>query len=183
MKKVVLLGDSIRLIGYGPYVQEELGDEYQVWQPTDNCEFAQRTLRMLFDYQNQIKDADIIHWNNGHWDLCHLYGDDKPFTPPEVYREELLRIAEILLRYTKKIIFATTTPIDPSYEYNDNETINLYNKIAIDALTPLGIQINDLNSTVAADMGTLMAEDKLHLSEKGSKVCAKQVADMIKNII
>jgi hypothetical protein len=30
MKKVVLLGDSIRLIGYGLKVPELLGDEYEV---------------------------------------------------------------------------------------------------------------------------------------------------------
>ena len=33
MKKVVLLGDSIRLIGYGKRVEELLGDQCTVWQP------------------------------------------------------------------------------------------------------------------------------------------------------
>ena len=32
MKKVVLLGDSIRLIGYAPRIPELLGDGYTVWQ-------------------------------------------------------------------------------------------------------------------------------------------------------
>ena len=40
MKKAVLIGDSIRMIGYGAPVAERLGDEFEVWQPDDNCRFA-----------------------------------------------------------------------------------------------------------------------------------------------
>ena len=80
MKKVVLLGDSIRLIGYGQKVAETLKEECEVWQPDDNCRFAKYTLRMLFDFQNEIKGADVIHWNNGRWDVCDIFGDGKPFT-------------------------------------------------------------------------------------------------------
>ena len=72
MKKVVLLGDSIRLIGYGKRVEELLGDQCTVWQPEDNCRFSKYTLRMLFDEQQNIKDADVIHWNNGLWDACDI---------------------------------------------------------------------------------------------------------------
>ncbi len=49
MKKVVLLGDSIRLWGYGTKVPELLGKDYEVWQPEDNCRFVKYTLRGLFD--------------------------------------------------------------------------------------------------------------------------------------
>ena len=67
MKKVTLLGDSIRMIGYGPKVPQMLGDEYEVFQPDDNCRFVKYTLRGLFDWQDIIKGADVIHWNNGLW--------------------------------------------------------------------------------------------------------------------
>ena len=40
MKKIALLGDSIRQIGYGSKVVELLGEDYDVWQPDDNCRFA-----------------------------------------------------------------------------------------------------------------------------------------------
>ena len=49
MKKLVFLGDSIRLMGYGYQVAELLSDEYETWQPGDNCRFAAYTLRMCFD--------------------------------------------------------------------------------------------------------------------------------------
>ena len=47
MKKVVLLGDSIRLIGYGKKVEEMLRPEYEVWQPEDNCRFAKYGLNTI----------------------------------------------------------------------------------------------------------------------------------------
>ena len=40
MKKVTLLGDSIRYIGYGLKVPELLKDEFEVYQPNENCRFA-----------------------------------------------------------------------------------------------------------------------------------------------
>ena len=73
--KVTLLGDSIRLIGYGQAVEEALKGDFEVWQPEDNCRYAQYTLRGLWEWAADIEGSDIIHWNNGHWDLCELYGD------------------------------------------------------------------------------------------------------------
>lgn len=40
MKKVTLLGDSIRQIGYGTRVPQLLGSKFEVFQPEDNCRFA-----------------------------------------------------------------------------------------------------------------------------------------------
>lgn len=34
--KITLLGDSIRLIGYGTVVPQLLGEEFEVFQPSDN---------------------------------------------------------------------------------------------------------------------------------------------------
>ena len=76
MKKVALLGDSIRLLGYGTKVPELLGEEYEVFQPEDNCRFVKYTLRMLFELREQIQDSDIIHWNNGLWDTSTGLFDD-----------------------------------------------------------------------------------------------------------
>ena len=93
-KKIVLLGDSIR-IAYGQYVPELLGDDYDVWQPADNCRFAQYTLRMLFDEKHNLDGAHVIHWNNGLWDVPELF-DDGVFTPEDMYVNTMLRIAKIL---------------------------------------------------------------------------------------
>ena len=113
MIKVALLGDSIRLIGYGRVVPEMLGEEYEVFQPAENCRFAKYTLRGLFDWENELKGCDIVHWNNGLWDTVKNRPDSEPFSSPEEYLATMLRIAKHLKENHKIVIFATTTPVRP----------------------------------------------------------------------
>ena len=181
MKKVVLLGDSIRLIGYGKKVPEMLGDDFTVFQSEDNCRFVKYTLRCLFDWREDIKDADIIHWNNGLWDISTgLFDDGKPFTEEDEYVENMLRVATELLKITPNVIFATTTPVHPEYPYNSNEVICRYNEVIVPKLRAMGIKINDLHSVVAANIPEYICEDQIHLSEAGAQVCAEQVVKMIR---
>ena len=182
MKKVVLLGDSIRLIGYGPKVPEMLGDDYTVFQSEDNCRFVKYTLRCLFEWRENIQDADIIHWNNGLWDTSTGLFDDggKPFTGEEEYVDNMLRVASELLKITPNVIFATTTPVHPEYRYNDNEVIKRYNAVLVPRLQAMGIRINDLHSIIAANIPENICQDKIHLSEQGAQACAEQVVSMIK---
>ena len=107
MKKVMLIGDSIRL-GYQRVVEEELFNEFDVWGSEDNCRFAKYTLnelgRMLkaFSKRENLKyeqavlmpgevstpdmiSPDIIHWNNGLWDTSIVCKDDGAFTPINEY--------------------------------------------------------------------------------------------------
>lgn len=182
MKKVVLLGDSIRLIGYGKKVPEMLGDDYTVFQSEDNCRFVKYTLRCLFDWREDIKDADIIHWNNGLWDTSTGLFDDggKPFTGEDEYVENMLRVASELLKITPNVIFATTTPVHPEYPYNSNEVICRYNEVIVPKLRAMGIKINDLHSVVAANIPEYICEDQIHLSETGAQACTEQVVKMIR---
>ena len=180
MKKVVLLGDSIRLIGYGSKVKELLGEDYDVFNPDDNCRFIKYTLRFIFDYYDQIKDADIIHWNNGLWDICRLHDDGLPFTSIEEYVENILRVAKILKNITPNVIFATTTPVRYENIYNRNEDIDHYNEIIIPKLKELGIIINDLGSLLKTDIYKYITDDNIHLSLDGIDVCSKEVIRYIK---
>lgn len=179
MKKVILLGDSIRLMGYGARTVELLGEGYTVWQPEDNCRFASYTLRMLFEYKEQMEGSDVIHWNNGLWDVCDLFGDGA-FTPVEDYVRLLVRIATILKTYAPTVIFATTTTPDSQMPGHDIERLKAYNAAAVAALAPMGIIINDLFTPVATDVDAMICGDHIHLSAQGIEVCAKQVADCIR---
>lgn len=180
MKKVTLLGDSIRLIGYGTKVPELLGKDFEVFQPEENCRFAKYTLRMLFDLQENIKNSDVIHWNNGLWDICDLFGDGT-FSSYEAYRADMLRIADLLLRITPNVIFATTTPVRDEHPHNDNADIARFNAAIVPELAAKGIAINDLYTTVYDRRAELIREDDLiHLNEEGIAICAKQVAECIR---
>ncbi len=179
MKKVVLIGDSIRMIGYGNPVAEHLSNEFEVWQPDDNCRFAQYTLRGLWDWQDGIRGADIIHWNNGLWDVCSLFGDGE-FTPIDEYVNIMLRLARLLKERATIVIFATTTPVRPENVHNKNETIKAYNEALIPKLKEMGIVINDLYTPLSKDVYKYISDDMIHLSEDGISVAADMVEAAIR---
>lgn len=182
MKRVVLLGDSIREIGYGARVTEMLKDEYTVHQAPENCRFAKYTLRCLYDWKELLSGADCIHWNNGLWDVCDLFGDG-PFTSVDEYVENMVRIAKILKSYAPTVIFATTTPAHPKMWGHDMERTNHYNKAVTKALEKENIIINDLYTPVASDIDEMICEDNIHLSQKGIEITARAVADCIRRQI
>ena len=68
MKKVLLLGDSIR-IGYQNDVKELLAGEYEVICPDDNGRFAAYTLWQANQMFKWNPDIELVHFNNGYWDM------------------------------------------------------------------------------------------------------------------
>jgi lysophospholipase L1-like esterase len=176
--KITLLGDSIRQ-QYAPRVKELIGDDFEVWYPADNCRFSKYTLRGLFDWRTQMEGTDIVHWNNGLWDTCNLFGDG-PFSTEEEYVENMLRIADILLSRYDKVIFATTTPVRNGNLHNHNEGISRYNSLIVPLLEEKGVIINDLYSLVSEDIDKyIRSDDTIHLTEDGINVCAQKVKDVI----
>lgn len=179
MIKVTLLGDSIRLIGYGEETVKLLGKNFEVFQPEDNCRFCNYLLRGLFDWQKDMQGSKIVHFNSGLWDICHLFGDGT-FTRETEYVETMLRIADILQGRYEKVIFATTTPVRVENPYNRNEDIRRFNELIVPKFQDRGIVINDLYALLEGDINRYIKDDLLHLSADGIQVCAEQVAKIIK---
>ena len=114
MKKIVLIGDSIRL-GYGRYIKEAFLGVAEVYAPEDNCKFTQNVLRYVHEWKNiggWPDDIDVVHWNAGLWDVLRLY-EDEPLTPKEFYGDNIKRIDKRLrLLFPKaKFVFATSTAV------------------------------------------------------------------------
>ncbi len=183
MKKIALIGDSIRQIGYGTKVPALLGEDFEVYQPSENAMFAHFTMRrVMLEWRDALEGSDVIHWNNGLWDVCDLVGDGA-FTPLEHYLSDLSRIADVLLRYGKKVIFATTTPPKYSMRGHDIERIKKYNDAAVEMLTQKGVIINDLFTAVASDVDRYICDDLLHLSDEGIDLCADLVVKKIRELL
>lgn len=181
MTKVTLLGDSIRM-GYAPSVIKLLGDDFEVFSPDDNCRFAKYTLRCIFDMKDDIAGSEIIHWNNGLWDECDLFGDGH-FTSEDEYVSTMLRVAEKLQERCKTLIFATTTPTREENVNHSNSEIAKYNAHIVSELKKRGVIINDLFSVVNEDINRYIREDDLlHLTDEGIKVCAEKTAALIKSV-
>lgn len=178
MTKVTLLGDSIRQ-GYAPATIELLGDDFEVFSPEDNCRFSKYTLRGLFAWKSEMEGSRIVHWNNGLWDICDLF-DDGPFCTKEEYLTNMLRIARILTERYDKVIFATTTPVNPKNPHDRNDVIEEYNAFLVPYLEKMGIIINDLHSIVYPHIEEYICDDYIHLTQAGVKACSEQVARVIK---
>ena len=190
-KRVLLIGDSIRFgapnsPGYGIYVKEMLNDVAEVYAPNENCRFAQYTLRYIFDWVKEIDEPekiDVIHWNNGLWDVLRLNGDE-PLTPIYMYVEMLRRIYNMFKKLfpNAEIIFALSTSVMEEWTTSNffrfNKDICEYNKKAMELMKELGVKINDLYS-VTKEFDTSLRSDWVHYNEEGSKILAKRVSEEI----
>lgn len=179
MKKVLLLGDSIRL-GYQPFVQNGLKEEAEVVGPEENGRFSKYTLWGVNLWLDQYGKPDIVHWNNGLWDLHHEFPMVEALTSLEEYLENLTRILNELERTGAAIIFATTTPIHPNGKGRSNKEIDCYNQAAIKLMSSRNIEINDLNRLVKENLQDNICEDLLHLTEEGYRKCAEQTIAIIR---
>ena len=151
MKKIILIGDSIRM-GYDKYVKDALDGVAQVLYPEENCKFAVYVLRFLGDWRKKGEwgnDADLVHWNAGLWDLADMNGEG-PLTDMDYYGKTVARINRHIKRLfpKAKIVFATSTSVvesgyGPGFK-RTNRVIEEFNSTAIRALEGSGTVINDL---------------------------------------
>lgn len=172
MKKLLLLGDSIRL-GYQPYVQEGLRGKAVTLGPEENGQYSKHTLWAVNQWIKELGTPDIVHWNNGLWDLHHEAPMVEALTSLEEYLENLRRILNELERTGAVILFATTTPVSPFAVGRSNAEIDSYNRAAIALMNSRGVEINDLNSLIQRNPG-FIHEDLLHLTEEGYRRAAEQ---------
>jgi hypothetical protein len=182
MLKVMLIGDSIRM-NYQDAVRQRLRDRADIRSPDENCRFAAYTLFALSSWVPD-GDYDVIHWNNGQWDVCYM-PDGRIHTPLPAYLELEKRIADVLRRKAKRLVFATTTPVYPeqfataAVNGRKNEDIVAYNQAVSGALAALGVEIDDVHTPVARDIRKYICEDKVHLSPAGIELCAGLVSRAI----
>jgi lysophospholipase L1-like esterase len=186
MKKVLLLGDSIRM-GYCNYVREEMHEIAEVFFPEENCRNTQHTFVSLSNWLHLAGDpetVDVVHWNNGHWDVAHWRGEGVSLNTPEQYADMLARIYRQLgdCFPNATIIFALTTPMNPTgmvgLNPRTNGEIEHYNAVANGLMRKLGVPVNDLYA-VMKDKPASSYKDHAHFTEDGFKVLGKVVAKVI----
>lgn len=189
MKNIFLIGDSIRFgakgsDGYGMHVKQKLEGIANVYAPNDNCRFASYTLRYLHEWANQVEKEkiDIVHWNNGLWDVLRLFGDE-PLTDIETYGTMLKRVYKRIkfLFPNAKIIFALSTSVieewaNPEF-FRYNKEIEQYNEKAKEVMSELGVEINDLYS-LSKTFNNSLHSDWVHFGTEGSKILADKVIEV-----
>lgn len=181
MKKILLLGDSIRM-NYGPYVFKELNSRAEITAPEENCRFAKYTLATFSEWIRVFGNPDIIHWNNGIWDASD-FGTGECLTSVEEYKKDMLGIYKLCRQTGAKIIFATCTPCKPHAPQQKNEDIERYNNAALEVLKDKVDEINDLRALIESDMDKYICEDGLHLSKDGISAAGKQVVSILEKYL
>lgn len=187
MKKVVLIGDSIRL-GYDKYVKEALAGVAEVYYPDDSARFSEYTLRYLSDWKHENKwpdDVELVHWNTGLWDVLEMYGE-APISNSQQYGETIAKISrqiKILFPKAKQVFATSTSVIEEKYGWDrkrHNATIEQYNKIAVDALAGTGCVINDLYTLTKNAPLEIRAGDPTHFyTPEGTKLIGDRVLSII----
>ena len=192
MKKVLLLGDSIRM-GYDEYVKELLEGEFEVcYDDVDNGRFAAYTLWQANHFFKHYGRFDVVHWNNGYWDMNEEAPMTEAIHPVGEYVHFLGRILAEIRRNGAVPVFATTTPILPA-ELGEvirnpeipptnyiNDWVVKYNAAAVDFMKGEGVLVNDLYSVCVEDPFYFKCPDLLHLTEEGYRKCAEKVAQAIR---
>ena len=187
MKKILLLGDSIRQ-GYDSYVKIAFEDSAKVYYPAENCMFSSYILRMLNDWKNFLDtgdDVDVIHWNAGLWDDLVL-ADGKNHTSIEYYKDNIERICVMIgeLFPNAKNIFATSTPVIEDgfggfHFRRYNSDTERYNEAAVKIVTDHGGYINDLY-TLLKNSPTEYHSDQTHYySREGTEIICNKVISAI----
>ena len=190
MNKVLLLGDSIRM-GYQNDVKEILSGEYEVICPEDNGRFAAYTLWQANQMFKWNPDIELVHFNNGYWDMNIEAPMTEAIHPVEEYVSFLRRIVTLCRQCGAKVVFATTVPILEAGAAGDNtgvegtinysnEWVKEYNAAAVETMKALDVPVNDLYALCMEDDRRYKCEDLLHLSAEGSRRCAEQVAQYVR---
>ena len=190
MKKVLLLGDSIRM-GYDDFVKEEL-KEYEVYYDSeDNGRFTAYTIWMFNQLNAKYGPFDVVHFNNGYWDMNREGPNGEPQTPVNEYVNNLKRLIDMIRSTGAVPIFATTTPIYDTpvkvtgFEVTNykNEWVLEYNKAALELMKKESVMVDDLYSLMEKEPRYSKCYDSLHLTEEGYKKCAKQVAELVREAL
>lgn len=194
MKRVVLLGDSIRM-GYQATVRAELADVAFVWAPGENGQHTVNELLHFWDWVVE-QQPDVVHMNAGLWDTRRVVRNvDGNIVPPDMYRANVSRLIQLTRQHTRaKVIWATTTPINEArtrlthlksgLSGRAGADVDEYNRLAVDAAKEQGAIINDLHGAVlSAGIDQVLSADGVHFTEAGYELLGKQVAKVIRGVI
>lgn len=182
MKKVILIGDSIRM-GYQAEVIRQLTGLADVWAPEQNGGTSANILAHLDEWVLR-RSPDIVHVNCGLHDIKKDFDTAQPATPLDVYEANVQQIiGRISAETHSTVIWATTTPVNEAWHHQRKgfdrfeADVTAYNDAAVGVAKALGIPINNLFEVVSQDY---LQPDGVHFTPAGSALLGKAVADYIR---
>ncbi|BDT66416.1 hypothetical protein os1_05780 [Comamonadaceae bacterium OS-1] len=189
MKKIVLIGDSIRL-GYQDAVTLALRHEAVVTAPAENC---QSSVEVRANAHAWIVAAnpDIVHLNCGLHDLRMDAGASTHRVPIDAYAENLEAIFNLVASSGRRtLIWATTTPLIEDRHQQSRQSrryeadVARYNQAGLAVARQYGAVVNDLHAAVLhAGASRLLGPDGVHFTEDGSALLTQAVVNAVRNVL
>lgn len=188
-KNVLLIGDSIRM-GYCETVRQALSDVANVFYPEENCRDTHHVIISLRAWLAACpaEALDVVLLNCGHWDVAHWNDEEESLSTPSHYAENLGRIMEALGRKCPraKIVFATTTPMNPdgsmSVNFRTTEEICRFNEAAKPVAQEKHVAVLDLYEKTA-DWGPEEYADYCHFTPEAFARLGGMVADFLRGML
>ena len=185
MKKIILIGDSIR-IGYQPTVQKELAGQADVWGPEENGGESRYVLARLDDWVI-TRHPDIVHLNCGLHDLRKEFGADTSAVPLDEYRANLEMIFQRIRDHSSaRIVWAATTPVNEQWHHETKPfdrfeaDVLAYNRQAQEVAAQFGAEIDDLYAVVTrAGRDQHLLPDGVHFTDAGYTLLGRAVAEAL----
>ena len=189
MKKILLIGDSIRM-GYDKYVKMSFEGVAEVKYPEENCRFTTYVIRQMIEWKNRLYpegDVDLVHINAGLWDTLRME-DGEMLLSIEEYEKNMDRIFKLLKLYfpSAKFIFATSTPVVEKHFgvlKRRNSDVEAYNAVASQIAISHGAVINDLYSLMAAAPEEYHSDVTHYYSKEGTRLITDQVLSTIEGVL
>ena len=190
MKKILLIGDSIRL-GYDRYVKMALEDVAQVCYPANNCRFASYIVRHLPDWIAETgcgEEVDLVYWNAGLWDGL-IMADGMHHTPLDIYAYYIDRICNLLKMFfpRAKIIFATSTPVQEElftgWLKRYNKDTQQYNQTASRIVIDHGGQVDDLYALAMGAPVSYHSDQTHYYTKDGTRMFTEHIVATLENAL
>ncbi|NLE66520.1 MAG: SGNH/GDSL hydrolase family protein [Lentisphaerae bacterium] len=188
MKKVILIGDSIRA-GYQEMVRTQLKGWADVCVPEHSGGSSKDILACL-DASVISRHPDVLHINSGLHDLKKEFGQDAAAVPLNAYAENVRAIVSRVKSETEAtVIWALTTPVNQEWHHKTKPfdrfeaDVAAYNAAAARIARELGIYVNDLYAPIlSAGRDDLLLPDGVHFKPEGYALLGRTVAGFIRKV-
>ena len=183
LPRVLIIGDSIS-IGYTVPLRNLLDGKALVFRAPVNCNDSGTGLKNIEQWIGKGK-WDVIHFNFGIWDtfylnaktgqmLNYVVANSMPANEKRIlndlpqYRDNLVKIVNILKKTKAQLIWAQSTPIA-------DKTIVNYNAEAAKVMKGNGVTISDLYTYAQPNLQKWQIADKCHFNDIGYQMLAEHV--------
>ena len=190
MKRVILVGDSIRMY-YTPAVVEQLDGVAEVISPEEIGGDSRNVLANL-DGCVIAQQPDIVHLNCGLHDLKREFETPERNQVPLAEYEANLRAIFTRLREATRatLIWATITPVNyerhhevKGFDRLEQDVVD-YNAAALQIAREFGAVINDLYAFVMEHgRDEMLCFDGVHYTDEAARVQGVRVAEVIRSFV